>query len=417
MSTYIKLFLDTRRLNSKNGYPIKFKIIHNRIPTTLKIGYSIEEKYWDKKYLKVKRGSKLIPNYVDFNSLIKHKDSDYNDILINLEKNGILSSLTIKELKEILTNQKPKNNRLSFVTYAQLLIDDLIKEGRVGTARNYKLPVAFLKTYYGGDLFFEQITPNLLERLEKRYMSVPTNHYNGLSVYLRAMRAIFNKVIAAGIVDAKYYPFRRGSHETNKFQIKHEKTKKRAVSKDIIKQIELFDNGNEFVMKHKYFFLFSFYTLGMNMVDLAKLKKSNINNGVLKYKRQKTGKTYEFRLNSKALEILKYFGYNKKNLNDYLFPIISKNSKSSIEEYMQLQNSLKRTNRVLKLISKELGLNVKLTTYVSRHSWATIADKAGIDRRTISQALGHSDLNTTNIYIDDIVGSDDISDANDLIIG
>ncbi len=420
MSTYIKLFLDTRHLNSKNGYPIKFKITHNRIPTTLKTGYSVEKKYWDEKYLRVKRGSKLIPNHVDFNSMLKRLDSNYTEILINIQKTGILSSLSIQELKSILTNKAQNNSttkNTSFISFTRLLIEDLIKEERIGTAKSYELAIGFFNKYNGGDVFFEQITPKLLEKLEKRYMNVPNNHYNGLSVYLRATRAIFNKAIAAGIVDTKYYPFRRGSHETNKFQIKHEKTKKRAVSKEIIKQIEQFDNGNQLIIKHKYYFLFSFYTLGMNMVDMAKLKKSNINNGILKYKRQKTGKTYEFRLNNKALDILEYFGFSHKKSNDYLFPIISKNTKTSIEEYNQLKNNLKQTNKVLKYISTEIGLDVKITTYVSRHSWATIADKAGIDRRTISQALGHSDLNTTNIYIDDIVGSNDISDANDLIVG
>jgi len=64
-----------------------------------------------------------------------------------------------------------------------------------------------------------------------------------------------------------------------------------------------------------------------------------------------------------------------------------------------------------------LGLDVKLTTYVSRHTWATIADKSGIDRRIISKGLGHSNLHTTEIYINDIVSDEDLADANDLIIG
>ena len=100
--------------------------------------------------------------------------------------------------------------------------------------------------------------------------------------------------------------------------------------------------------------------------------------------------------------------------NDLLFPIV-KNPGNSEMAFKQLKLSIRATNRYLKRIAKELNLNINLTTYVSRHSWATIADKAGIDRRIISQGLGHSDLTTTNVYINDIQSFEDLSAANDII--
>ena len=93
-----------------------------------------------------------------------------------------------------------------------------------------------------------------------------------------------------GLVKEDHYPFRRNSYEMNKYHIKTERTKKRAVTKDVIRAIESFNTNNKSMMKHKLLFLFSFYAMGMNMVDMAKLRKRDIENGILTYKRSKTKK-------------------------------------------------------------------------------------------------------------------------------
>jgi len=417
MATSIYIVLDKRRKKTDGSYPIIFRLVHNRKPTTIKSGYSIEEKFWDEKNIKAKRGSKLIPNVAEFNLRLKRKESSYVEKIVELEDNGLLKSISINELIDILTESKKNDKSKYFTDFADRVIDDLIREKRIGTAKAYTDAINFLKTYSKkNDIAFTEINFRFLEKLEKRYMAVPTNHYNGLAVYLRGIRAIYNRAIGLGLVKESHYPFRRNSFELNKYHIKTEKTKKRAVSKEIIKAIEAFDNGDKILLKNKYYFLFSFYAMGMNMVDMAKLRKNNIENGVLTYKRSKTKKTYQIKLNDKAWEILNYFGYEKKKRNDFLFPMI-KNPGNSELAFKQIKLSIRGTNSYLKKIAKELNLDINLTTYVSRHSWATIADKSGIDRRIISQGLGHSDLKTTNVYIDDIQSFEDLAAANDLITG
>ncbi len=418
MATYIQVILDLRRKKSDDTYPISFRLIHNRVPTTINTGYSIEKKYWDEKKSSVKRGCKNIPDVVGLNFILKRKETKLLEKIMELDGKGILQSMAIKDLKKELgqvTVNHGQNN--SFVNFGKSVIDELKKEKRYGSASAYQDAMRFLVNYSGKtDISYSELNATFLKLLEKRYIAKPNNHYNGMAAYLRAIRAIYNKAIAKGYAQEYQYPFRRTTLDKLKYHIRTEKTKKRAVSKDIIRQIEAFDNGNESLKKYKFYFLFSFYTMGMNMVDLAQLQKRNINNNILIYKRAKTGKTYEIHLNEKTWEILQYFDFAAKKKNDLLFPIIkTPGDGASIQK--QIKNAIKHTNKALGVIASDLGLEVKLTTYVSRHTWATIADKAGIDRRIISKGLGHSNLHTTEIYINDIVSNDDLTDANDLITG
>jgi len=152
---------------------------------------------------------------------------------------------------------------------------------------------------------------------------------------------------------------------------------------------------------------------GINIGDIAKLKASNIINNDLIYRRSKTKRTFEVRINEKARNILNYFNLDEKKSKDYIFPIIKRTTTEG--SLMDIKYCTKTTNRYLKETATELEIDAKLTTYVSRHSWATIADKAGVDRRIISKGLGHADLQTTNIYIDDIVSNDDLAAADEII--
>ncbi len=417
MAATIQIILDLRRKKMDNTYPISFRIIHNRTSTTIRSGYSVEKKYWDEKKSSVKRGCKNIPDTVGLNFLLSKKKTELMRNMIDMDNQGILDGMTITELKFSLTDNVNKNND-TIEFFGKKVIAELKAENKFGNADAYKQSLRFLSNYSGKrNITFRQLNFKLLQSLENRYMSKPDNHYNGLSVYMRSIRTLYNRAIAADIVKEKYYPFKRKKFDKNKYQIKSEKTKKRAVSKDVIKQIEQFDNNDKYLMRYKYYFLFLFYTMGMNMVDMAKLHRRDIVDSTLYYRRSKTGRTYEIRLNGKAWDILRYFGFDNKKQNDFLFPILE-SVKDPEKMQKRIRENVSRTNKHLKKIAAKLGLkDIKLTTYVSRHSWATIADQAGVSRRLISQGLGHRNQQTTEIYIDDIESGDALADANDLITG
>ncbi len=416
MATCLRIILDKRREKKDGTYPIAFRVLHGRIQSTIGSGYSVHEEYWDKQKKAVKRGCKTIPDITYFNYLLKKKEFDLTKKIRELDEKGVLEDMTMKELKKELTRER-KEKKPSFMAFTADIIQNLKNEERYGMAAAYKDALAFLRKYGRiNDITFKEITPDYLRLLEKRYIANGRNHYNGLAVYMRAIRAVFNRAIVAGYVKEAQYPFRKTTLDQYKYHIRTEKTKKRAVSKEVIRKIENLTLENESLLKYKYYFLFMFYTRGMNMVDLAWLKKENIEHGRLTYKRAKTGKTYTMRLNQKAWEILRWFGYKDKKDWDFLFPII-KNPNDRERINVQIKNAISHTNKGLGKIADMLGIEIKMTTYVSRHTWATIADKKGIDRRIISQGLGHSDLHTTEIYINDIVSTDDLDAANDIITG
>ena len=417
MGTYIQIVIDQRRKKADNTFPIIFRMTHLRRVTSIKTGYSVLEKYWDQKNGKVKRGCKNIPDIVGLNMFLKRRETELLKKIMELENKGILKNMSISDVKKEMGELTTEKQNISFVSFMKSVIVELKKEKRFGTASAYQDALIFLINYSGkNDISYSNLTANFLKVLEKRYIAKPSNHYNGMAAYMRAIRAVYNRAIAKGYAQDYEYPFRRTSLDKFKYHIRSEKTKKRAVSREVMKQIEAYEPESDNLKKYKSYFLFSFYTMGMNMVDMAYLKKGNISNNILFYKRVKTGKTYEIHLNKKAWDILQYFDYAIKNKNDLIFPII-RTPGDGEKEKKQIKNVTHNTNQALGRIASELGLEIKLTTYVSRHTWATIADKSGIDRRIISKGLGHSNLHTTEIYINDIVSNEDLADANDLITG
>ena len=154
-------------------------------------------------------------------------------------------------------------------------------------------------------------------------------------------------------------------------------------------------------------FLFSYYTRGMSFVDLAHLKKKDIQGGVLTYVRRKTGKVLHIELLPEMIMIIRRYASEVKD-SPYLFPLLAKDG-AGYESALRLQN--KRLKRVAKI----LGLNVKLTTHVARHSWATIARDKGVDIETICEALGHSSILVTRIYLAEL-NSSIINEANRIVL-
>ena len=100
-----------------------------------------------------------------------------------------------------------------------------------------------------------------------------------------------------------------------------------------------------------------------------------------------------------------------KYSSPYLLPII----KYPVNTRKQYDSALRNINKQLKIIGKLANLAKPLTTYVSRHSWATLAKNKNIPINVISDALGHNSILTTQIYLDTIDNTV-IDEANRLII-
>lgn len=159
----------------------------------------------------------------------------------------------------------------------------------------------------------------------------------------------------------------------------------------------------------KDIFMFSFYTRGMSFVDIAFLKKENLQNGILSYKRRKTGQQLCIKWEKQMQEIIDKYD-NSNNL--YLLPIIQRPDKNNWTQYKSAEHLV---NNKLKIIGKELGLRSPLTTYVARHSWASIARSKNIPISVISEAMGHDSEATTRIYLA-TMDTSAVDNANKLIL-
>lgn len=136
---------------------------------------------------------------------------------------------------------------------------------------------------------------------------------------------------------------------------------------------------------------------GINFVDIANLTQKNIIDNRLVYKRSKTGKLIKLPLVPQAAELIKK--YHSKN-NPYLFPIFSNRHTTEQEKANRLHKVITKVNKRLKQIGEELGISIPITTYVARHSQATIMKKAGISTAIIGQIMGHSSERVTQVYLD-----------------
>lgn len=389
-------FLDKKKL--KDGtYPIAIQVIHKRKKKLFHLGHSLKKSEWD--YDKNTPNTKN-NSYRLYRGRIKSAINDLNTIIIGLE--NARESFTIKDIE---AQYKPERSQYSSKTtfnwYVDKIITDLKEENRIGNANAYANLKSTFTRLLGNDVLLHDINETLIHEfihaMTKDGLSV-----NSRAVHLREIRALINKAINDNLIEESAYPFKNIS-------IKTQKTRKRAVNKDVIKMVEELDVP-ENLQLYKDLFMFSFYNRGMNFVDIAYLKVKNIESGRLNYTRQKTGQQFSIKITDKSKAIIDRYN-DLKEPESHIFPVIYRKGK----EYLDYKNAMRLMNKKLKKISEILKLDVPLTTYVSRHSWATIAKRSGISTAVISEGLGHESEETTQVYLDSFE-NDVLDDANDLII-
>ena len=235
------------------------------------------------------------------------------------------------------------------------------------------------------DVLLEDIDSDLMLMYEA-YLYNRGLTKNSSSFYMRILRAVYNRAVEKDLT-------------TNRNPFKHvytgiDKTIKRAISLKAIKQIKNLDLSLQPSLDFaRDMFLFSFYTRGMSFIDMAYLKKKDLSNGTLSYRRRKTGQQLFIRWEKCMQEIAaKYYS----PLSEYLLPIIKPMSGN---ERTQYQNAMYLINRKLKDIGKMIDVQLPLTMYVARHSWASVAKNKNVPISVISEGMGHDSEMTTQIYL------------------
>lgn len=298
----------------------------------------------------------------------------------------------------LINEQKQEIKAQTVEEFYQHLIQNLRALGKVGNADAYLNSYNSLKNFNKGKKLtytFSYINSSFLKKYEDWLRSKDIKETT-LSFQFRTLRAAFNKAIEENAVSKEKNPFEQ--FKISKFNTK---TKKRALTKEDIMKIITTEtiNPTELRLFARDIFTFSYLCGGISFVDVANLTMSNIHKGRLLYSRQKTHGAIDFKLCEQANEIIeKYTSYREQAT--YLFPILNaKLHKTPMQKKNRVRKVLARINKELKVLSSELEIEDTVTTYVARHSFASVLKKSGVNIGIISQALGHQDIKTTEIYL------------------
>ena len=346
------------------------------------LGLSINPNYWDFKKNIVKS---TYPNYEKLNKVILDKKQQIYDTMLqylSTQQEYTASSLIKSDTKNYITVND----------FFKKYIERLNAQRRI----NYKLSVKqlynSLNKFCGNlDFNFSEINISFLRNYET-FLIKNGLSTNSIGIKFRTLRAIYNTAVSEHIVNEKDYPFKE-------FKISrlHQETAKRALKKDDINRIINYRTTNQYTNLAVKLFVFSYYCGGINFIDMANLTTSNLIDDKLIYTRHKTKKLIKIPLNKAATQIISEF-HNPHS--QYLFPILSAFHKSEIQKANRIHKVISNINKKLKMVGEELNLPLSLTTYIARHSQATIMKKNGVPISIIKEIMGHSSEKTTQIYLD-----------------
>lgn len=394
----IKLKFRPSSVEGKEG-TLRYRIIKNRKVNWIGTEYHIMPSEWDDVEDKIILPSASTPRHAIVSQIKANIEWELKCLQMLASKGN--NEYDVEKLIEDFRDQQ--NNRSSVFMYMQNRANSLNLLGKTRSSKACLQALSrFMRFRKDIDLLFTQIDSQMIQMFEAE-LKRDELEKNTISFYMRQLRVCYNLAVEDGLTEDKR-PFKRVFTGV-------EKTIKRAIPYSAIVKIAKLDLSNKPSLDFaRDIFMFSFLTRGMSFIDMAYLKKSDIKDNRIIYRRKKTGQKLEIGWEKQMVRIVEKYSAN--NNGQYLLPIITNND---VAVAIQCKNKLQQINRNLKKISKMLNLNVNLTTYVARHSWASAARDMDVSLSVISEGLGHEDIKTTQIYLSDI-NTATIDKANQMII-
>lgn len=379
---------------------IYYQVIHNRVARQVTTDYKVYVTEWDKKHrnLVIVSASERANRLLVLSEKIRWDMERFNRIIASFMCKGVC--FNAENIVEEFNKLMP---RLSLFNFMERIIVRLKRDGRMRTSETYRSALNSLCRFRNGeDVMLDALGQEMIESYEA-YLHAKGLVPNSISFYLRILRAVYNRACEQGLITVTANPF---AHVYTGV----EKTAKRAVDIKTIRRIKHLDLAMDGPADYaRDIFMLSFYMRGMSFIDLAYLKKSDLADGVVTYRRRKTGQKLSVRWTREMQGILDKYPENE---TEYLFPIITSCTANPRNQY---RNRHYMVNRSLKTVARKAGLQMPLTTYVARHSWASIAKSKGISVSVISEGLGHDNEQTTQIYLATLDTSA-VDRANDMIL-
>ena len=382
----VSVLLDTRTVNKEGTYPVKIKVYFQGKPKYYPTGICMSTNEELEEVLESK----------------SKKNIEIQDI-IGKELSRILKNVDILVERGTfsfsnLNNMLGKNIGGTLNEMISAKIKELENEEKFGTSAFYKGTLSLLKRYIKHDVPIKEVTVEWLNGLEKFILK--TANQTTVAMNMRNIRATMNIAKQVGVIRESDYPFGRG-----KYQIKEGSGKKKALNKKQLKAIAEYRDGSMTTEFYRDLWLFIYFCNGLNVADLISLKFSDIQNGEISFIRKKTkDRTRDVKriyaaITPEMYSIINKWGNDPKK-SVYIFPFL-KPGDSAWEHEKKKKNLTKLINKRMKMIGEKLNLG-KITTYVARHTYATVLRNEGVPISIISPMLGHSSVTTTEIYLADL---------------
>jgi integrase len=379
--TTVKLKYRQSTVSDKEG-TLYFRLIHDRVVRQLATDYRIFNSEWNNSKSVIKTGANATRNQVlaGIRESIHRDIERLNRIINDFEKRGYAYTTD-----EVIAEFQRISQEHTLFNFMQREIAQLQQRGKIRTSETYQTTLNSYRKYRNGeDIMIDAITSDEMQLYEGS-MTARGLCQNTTSFYMRILRATYNKAVEKSITEQKY-PFKHVYTGISK-------TVKRAIPLNAVKRVKALElPANTSRSLARDLFLFSFYTRGMTFVDMANLRRKDVQCGCITYRRQKTGQLLNIKIEKCTQEIINRY-HNTDS--DYVFPII----KTAGREYREYRNALKLINVRLKEIGRMIGTPIKLTTYVGRHSWGSAAKTSNIPISVISESMGHDNETTTQIYL------------------
>lgn len=382
----VKFFLDKRAQKKDGSFPLKLTVTHKK-PFHISLNVSIPEENWiDDRIEGDIKNRRFLNNY------IQAQFTKVQNMLLRLSLDGKIDTLSHSELKDlILDNEDDLLDNSLFINHAKAFIE---KKETQGTKDTYKYTISTIAKHYNiNTLTFDEMDVVWLEKFDDILRK--TCKINTRSIHFRNIRAIFRDASRKKLISKELYPF-------DDFSIKSEDTIHRDLKPKEIKLIRDY-NVEPHQEQYRDLFMLLFYMIGINMVDL--LHATELDGDRLKFKRAKTGRIYNIKVEPEAMAIIEKYSPGKKYLLNFLDNYSDyRNFRSRFNKNLQEIGPWQWVDRVTstgRMVQKKVVFPIipNITSYYARHSWATIAGILDIPDKTIKMALGHGPKTVTDIYI------------------
>ena len=400
MATF-KFVLHIANKRKDGTYPISLRIIKRMRSKYCSTGLYARKEEWNAEAERFVSNRNVCPMNKEYNARLMELTGRIKKIELSFERDGI--DWTLNQFEDAFLN---KSKQGKFFDYVKKCIKEMKETGHIGNAKVWE------RSMYNLYLFDKKLNNRVFQEIDIRYVKAYNAFMekkgwcgNTRKHNLKTLRAVLNRAILEKEYNASAYPFGKGGFCISELE---EETDKRYLSEASLNKLMGMKSKNKRNEMARHLFLFSYFCFGMSYIDMANLKRKNIQKDggkeYIVYKRQKTkhskgSKFIRIPINEDLKSLINWFKENTDLVGDSLLPIVTMKCEGE-KLYDHQRRRLAIYNKHLKSLAEEFGLEEKLTSYVSRHSMAMTLQEDGTPREIISQIMGHKDLKTTNTYLD-----------------